>query len=91
MDIEDVLDLLRDNECYTYDGLDDAIVGYTCSINLAAVYDYGKCVEIFMDQGMSEIDAIEFLNYNVVSAYIGDSTPVFITTIDESQKRLPEL
>ena len=49
---------------YTLEGFDDAIIGKT---NDKVIYDYKKCVEIFMrTESWSEDDSIEWMEYNVV-------------------------
>lgn len=62
------------------DGFEDAYIGHTVSIGPSlAVYDYRKCVEVLMDrEGLSELDAIEYLDHNTVYAYVGEGTPLFI-------------
>jgi len=44
------------------DGCDDAIVGIAED---CVVYDYHKLVDVFMKQGMTEDDAIEWIEYNI--------------------------
>ena len=63
------------------DGFDDAIVGIIRGDPAKAVYDYGKMVDVLMGDGMSEIDAIEYLEYNVVNAYVGEKTPHYMDRI----------
>jgi len=62
------------------DGLDDAIIGYGQQFpkEPLLIYDYDKCVEIFMAQGMSYEEAIEWMEFNVVGAYVGEGTPIFM-------------
>ena len=44
-----------------------------------AVYDYDKCVRILMKrEKWTEEEALEWMEYNVVGAYVGESTPVFV-------------
>jgi hypothetical protein len=64
------------------DGFEDALLGIGRQFNLdIAVYDYDKCVEILMARdGMDFHDAVEFMEYNVVGAYVGKNTPVFLET-----------
>ena len=50
------------------------------------VYDYDKCVEIFMSQGMSHEEAIEWMEFNVVNAYMGEGTPIFIKVIPRREQ-----
>jgi hypothetical protein len=43
-----------------------------------AVYNYDACIQILMDRdGMSEEDAVEFMDFNVLQAWIGPYTPAF--------------
>jgi hypothetical protein len=35
-------------------------------------------VEILMEDDMTEEDAIEYLDYNVIGAYVGELTPIYI-------------
>ena len=65
------------------DGFEKALIGIGQQFNLElAVYDYNKCTQILMDRdGMTEEEAIEFMDYNVVGAYVGLHTPVFINTL----------
>ena len=75
------------------DGFDDAIIGFDATGG-CAVYDYNKCLEIlcspvppeqieaFKGYNMSREEAHEYMEFNVVSAYVGDFTPIFIHLID---------
>ena len=69
-------------EALIADGLGDAIIGYGNQYpkNPVVIYDYDKCVEIFVKEGMSDIEAVEWMEFNVVNAYVGENTPVFVHT-----------
>ena len=61
------------------DGFDEAIIGYTHRGQL--VYKVSKMLDILMTrEKMSECDADEYLSYNVLGAYVGEMTPVYIYT-----------
>ena len=67
------------------DGFDDAIIGFDATGG-CAVYDYNKCLEILMQPSltsdkMTRAEAHEYMEFNVVSAYVGDFTPIFIHLI----------
>ena len=63
------------------DGFDAAIIGYDA--NCTVVYDYDKCMEILMERdSMTEHEAHEYMEFNVVNAYVGDFTPIFIHRLD---------
>ena len=66
------------------DGFEDAWIGFTLNSHHAhvAVYDWAKCVQILMDRDdMSEENAIEFINFNTLDAYVGDDGPLFMRAI----------
>ena len=68
-----------EEEILTADGLDDAIVGLARRPNLVTVaYDVNKMLEIMVDGGMSAEEAREFFEFNVVDAWMGENTPVYI-------------
>ena len=46
-----------------------------------ALYDYDKCIEIFIKEGSSEEEAIEHFEFNVMGAWVGDGTPAFMKAI----------
>jgi hypothetical protein len=79
---EEILESLRDNypECLVADGFEGALVGVVDGAcrEPVACYDYEKCVEIFMAKGMSEEDAHEWMSFNVLGAYCGEYTPLFL-------------
>ncbi len=68
------------NKPMAADGYHDAIIGLDTSFEVhRLVYDVNKIIEILINQqGMSDIDAIEFANYNIIGAYVGEGTPLFI-------------
>lgn len=40
------------------------------------IYSVSKCIEI-LSKDMSEEDAVEYFNFNVSSAYLGEKTPIW--------------
>ena len=68
------------NKALYADGFEEAIIGVGIQFNTKLVaYDYDKCVKILMTRdGMSEDDAIEYVEYNVTGSWMGDNTPVFV-------------
>ena len=76
---------------YKADGFDDAIIGYTRIAGREDVlaYDYWKCIEILKERdGMNAEDAIEYMEYNVISAYVGKLTPAFIYETDTARDNI---
>jgi len=74
---EEVLEYL--DEALFADGFDEAISGFTDSG--VVVYDEGRCLEILMLNGLEYDEAYEFYSFNVVGAYVGPKTPIFITCV----------
>ena len=58
------------DDAIRFDGLDGAIVGH--DHNGHFVYDYDLMVKIFVDEGMSEDEAAEWVEYNVVGVNAGN-------------------
>ena len=65
------------------DGFDEAIIGYDAS-GACAVYDYKRCVDILMKRDNMDLhEAHEYMEFNVISAYVGDYTPIFVHRFNE--------
>ena len=65
------------------DGFDDALFGVCYQFGQLPVvsYDYNKCIDILIERdGMSEEEALEYFEFNVLGSYMGPNTPVFIQT-----------
>ena len=62
------------------DGLEEAFVGVSVRFGQEpiACYDYNKVLKIFMKDGMTEEEAVEYFDYNVIGAWVGEQTPCFI-------------
>jgi hypothetical protein len=62
----------------TIDGFDEAILGVVERAGLLAVcYDRNKIINILM-RDMNQEEAWEYYEYNILGAYMGDSTPVYL-------------
>ena len=71
------------------DGLDHAFVGLMMRFNVLepiACYDYDRVIEGYIEEGMTEEEAIEFFEFNVIGAWVGERTPCFLRrmTLDEA-------
>ena len=66
------------------DGFDKAIIGQTYDMVLSEerlIYSIDKCVEILVERdGMTSEEAIEYLDFNVLCAYIGKDQPIFVSS-----------
>ncbi len=65
-----------------WDGFDNAIIGVgeRCTTDSMIVYDYDKMVKVLVTRDdMSYEEAEEYIDYNIVGAWIGDTTPIIVT------------
>ena len=63
------------------DGFEEAFLGpgYRASSEDIAIYNYDACASILVSRdGMSLEEAYEYLDFNVVGAYVGELTPIFL-------------
>jgi hypothetical protein len=70
-----ILDCYNEEEFLIADGFDEAIIGVEES-SMRLIYSVSKCLEI-LERDMSEEDAIEYFNFNVLGAYVGEKTPIW--------------
>jgi|TARA_R100000664_G_C2746759_1_gene134391 hypothetical protein len=68
-------------EALLADGFDDAIIGMCLQFGQLPVvaYDYEKCIQILM-KDMTRDEALEYFEFNVINAYMGINTPVYIVS-----------
>ena len=64
-------------------GFEKALLGYAWLKQLGdatvAVYDRNKCIDILIERdGMSYEEAVEFFDFNVEGAFVGEHTPVYV-------------
>ena len=70
------------------DGFEEAFVGVTESFGLEprACYDLVQCLDILMVRdNMTYDEAVEYMEFNVTQAYVGENTPAFITMMKDTQ------
>lgn len=60
-------------------GFEDAIIGLDTSSDVfRVIYDRDKMIDILVtNDGMSTSEAMEYLEYNVFSTYVGEGTPIY--------------
>jgi len=70
------------------DGFDDAIVGVgnVFGGKLCAIYDTDIVLKQCMKDGMEYDEALEFFDFNIAGAYVGEQTPIFIHKIERETK-----
>lgn len=73
--IDKILEWFPEDEILKADGFDDAIIGID-EHSMRLIYSISKCIEI-LSRDMSEEDAVEYFDFNVAGAYMGEKTPIW--------------
>ena len=79
---EELIDLIPDDTNSVLlepEEMDSALLGYDESGN-RFVYGYKRLVAYFVEEGMSEEEAIEWIDYNIIRGlpYMGENAPIVI-------------
>jgi hypothetical protein len=63
-----------------FDDCDAAIIGYGGQHGMepVLVYDYNLLVQIFIEDGLTEEESIEHVDYNIACLWAGERTPVIM-------------
>lgn len=67
------------------EGADSAIIGYAqrCGEPVVVVYDRKLLVKLFMQGGMEEDEAEEYVDFNIVGAWVGNGTPIVMVNLND--------
>ena len=74
------------------DGFGLALIGFVegSGRSTVALYDMDKCIDILVNRdGMSYQEAVEYFDFNVVGAYVGNNTPLFATILKDLKNIYP--
>lgn len=69
-------------QMFLADGFDDCIIGLCSGPGQPDViaYDLNMMIGKLMDDGMSQEEAWEWYNFNILGSYLGEGMPVYIDT-----------
>lgn len=68
------------------DGFDSAIIGVSESYPHRLIYSSNKVIEILCEKNSwTWEDALEYAEFNIFSAYVGEDTPIWCDVIDPSE------
>ena len=82
--MEKLLSLLgKEDEILLADGFDEALIGHAAGMEPRAVYDYDRCIDVLVEDGMDREGALEYFEFNTVGAHVGEQTPVFVRQMDD--------
>ena len=73
--LDKILTWFPEEEILKADGFDEAIIGIDDS-SMRLIYSVSKCIDI-LRKDMNELDAIEYFDFNVKGAYVGEKTPIY--------------
>ena len=75
--LERIIESYPDETFLKADGFDSAIIGYD-SETYRLIYSISMCIKILMDRdNMDYLTAIEYFEFNVQGAYVGEKTPIW--------------
>jgi hypothetical protein len=78
MKLENILEIYPDEQFLKVDDFDEAVIGMEV-VKMRLVYDISKMRQLLVDRdGMTFDEAMEYLDFNVVGAYVGELTPIFV-------------
>ena len=82
-ELEDLEDVYHDEEIVVIDGLDKAFLGFAERYSFTrpiAVYDRDVCIRLITERnGLSNEEAEDFFETDVLGTWFGDQTPIFVT------------
>ena len=79
MNIREYIEASTDEPILFADGLDDALIGITETSPHRAVYSARKIIDILIERdGMTLEGAVEFYEFNIAGAYVGEYTPIYV-------------
>ena len=77
--IDSIIERYPDESFLKADGFDEALIGVDLN-SMRLVYSYSKCIQILC-RGMNELEATEYFDFNVLCAYVGEKTPIWVDDI----------
>jgi hypothetical protein len=82
---QELADLYDDPDLLFADGFDDAIIGITNGFNgpYTVVYDINKIISRLIEDGMTHEEAEEYFDYNIIGAYVGERTPIYVNVYEK--------
>lgn len=73
--LQRIIEAFPDEELLSADGFDAAVIGIEAN-SMKLIYSTQKILEILMED-MNAEDAIEYFEFNIKCAYVGEKTPIY--------------
>lgn len=74
--LKQIIEKHDEQEFVIADGFDAAVIGVDVN-TMRLIYSIEKCRAILMEEGMSYVDAEEYLWFNTITSYVGEHTPIW--------------
>lgn len=80
---EEVVQHAGSDDLLFLDGYDDCLLGIVERFGMApvAVYDKDKIIQSLMRSGSTYEEAVEYFEFNMIGAWVGDTTPAFVSML----------
>lgn len=77
--LDQILELHPDTPILKCDGFDECVLGYEYNWdgNIRLIYSVDKILTNLVGDGMEVDDAIEYFEFNIRGAYVGEQTPIW--------------
>ena len=75
MKVDKITEAFPDCEFLQADGFDEAIIGVD-DVSMRLIYSISKSIKI-LEKDMSYEEAVEYFEFNVSGAYVGEKTPIW--------------
>ncbi len=83
--LEELSDILH-KDAISFDGLEEAIIGYGSKFpeENVLVYSADKIIDVLMEKhNISHGEAIEYFDFNIAGLRIGQGTPIIVWKLNE--------
>lgn len=83
--LDDLADIISE-PLLLMDGFDEAVIGTTQRQNepTLVVYSWDVMVRVLRERdGMEYEEAVEYISYNCIGAWVGERTPIIVIPMDE--------
>ena len=77
--LSEILERYPEDDFLKADGFDEAILG-VCEKENKLIYSVRQCIEI-LEKEMDYEEAIEYFDFNIQGAYVGEQTPIWCMDI----------
>lgn len=74
--LDNILECFPEEDILKADGYDAGVIGIDCT-SMRLIYSVSSCIQLLVNDGMEEEEAVEYFNFNVMGSYVGEKTPIW--------------